>query len=169
MLARKAAGNEAVLNYVHIVNRRLQIVARARGLRLPEELEEEIGREMRLRGATFSEVATQLLREAVRMRRVPGIYFFDGLDSRRAAITGTGLEVWEVVATYKSLGADREALKESYPWLDDKQLSAALFYYELYPEEIDARLSLEERWTQENVWSELPFTRPRGPASNDGS
>ncbi len=102
-------------------------MARARGLRLPEELEEEIGREMRLRGATFSEVATQLLREAVRMRRVPGIYFLDGLDSRRAAITGTGLEVWEVVATYKSLGADREALRESYPWLDDKQAFGGAF------------------------------------------
>lgn len=131
---------------------------------MPEELEEDIGREMELRGATFSEVATQLLREAVRMRRVPGIHFVDGLDSRRAAITGTGIEVWEILATYKSLAEDREALRESYGWLDDKQLSAALSYYELYPEEIDARLSLEDRWTPETVWSELPFTRPRLPA-----
>lgn len=136
---------------------------------MPEELEEEIGREMRLRGATFSEVATQLLREAVRMRRVPGIHFLDGLDSRRAAITGTGLEVWEVVGTYKSLGEDRAALRESYQWLDDRQLAAALFYYELYPEEIDARLSLEERWTPETVWSELPFTRPGRPAPDSGT
>lgn len=151
------------------MNERVQIVARARGLRLPEELEEEIGREMKLRGATFSEVATQLLREAVRMRRVPGIHFLAGLDSRRAAITGTGLEVWEVVATYKSLGEDRAALRESYQWLDDRQLSAALFYYELYPEEIDARLSLEERWTPETVWSELPFTRPGRPAPDGGT
>jgi hypothetical protein len=61
---------------------------RARGLRLPEELEEEIEREMKLRGATFSELATSLLREAVRMRRVPGIVFMDGPAGRRAAIAG---------------------------------------------------------------------------------
>lgn len=143
------------------------MAARARGLRLPEELEAEISLEMRLRGGTFSEVATQLLREAVRMRRIPGIFFLDGLDSRRAAITGTGIEVWEIVATYKSVGEDYEALRESYPWLDGKQLSAALAYYEAYPEEIDARLSLEERWTPERVWSELPFTRPRNSVRDE--
>jgi hypothetical protein len=83
------------------------MLARARGLRLPEELQDEIEREMRLRGATFSEVATSLLREAVRMRRVPGIVFMDGPVGRRASIAGTGLDVWEVIATFKSVEEDR--------------------------------------------------------------
>jgi uncharacterized protein (DUF433 family) len=133
--------------------------ARARGLRLPEELEEEIEREIKLRGTTFSEVATSLLREAVRMRRVPGIIFMDGPAGRRATIAGTGLDVWEVVATYKSLEEDYERLKASYEWLSDRQLSAALGYYELYPEEIDARIELEERLTPERVRQEFPFVR----------
>jgi uncharacterized protein (DUF433 family) len=135
------------------------MAARARGLRLPEELEEEIEREIKLRGTTFSEVATSLLREAVRMRRVPGIIFMDGPAGRRATIAGTGLDVWEVVATYKSLEEDYERLKASYEWLSDRQLSAALGYYELYPEEIDARIELEERLTPERVRQEFPFVR----------
>jgi uncharacterized protein (DUF433 family) len=140
---------------------------RARGLRLPEELQEEIEREMRLREVTFSEVATSLLREAVRMRRVPGIVFMDGPVGRRASIAGTGLDVWEVIATFKSVGEDRERLEASYGWLSDRQLCAALAYYGLYPEEIDARIEEEESWTPERVYTEFPYLRPRSVRSSD--
>lgn len=127
---------------------------------MPEEIEEEIGREMRLRGATFSEVATSLLREAVRMRRVPGVVFMDGATGRRAAIAGTGLDVWEVIAQFKEVGESFEELKGCYPWLSEVQLSSALAYYELYPQEIDARIEREERWSAERLWEEHPFMRP---------
>jgi uncharacterized protein (DUF433 family) len=140
---------------------------RARGLRLPEELQEEIEREMRLRGLTFSEVASSLLREAVRMRRVPGIVFMDGPAGRRASIAGTGLDVWEVIATFKSVDGDYERLRASYEWLSDRQLSAALAYYERYPEEIDARIDEEEYWTPERLYGEFPFLRPRNVRSTD--
>jgi uncharacterized protein (DUF433 family) len=133
---------------------------RARGLRLPEELEKEIEREMTLRGATFSEVASSLLREAVRMRRVPGVVFMDGPVGRRASIAGTGLDVWEVISTFKSVGADHERLKASYEWLSDRQLSAALAYYDLYPQEIDTRIEEEDRWTPEKLYEEFPYLRP---------
>ena len=136
------------------------MAAKARGLRLPRELEEEIEREMKLRGATFSEVATGLLREAVRMRRAPGIVFMDGPTGRRAVIAGTGLEVWEIVAQFREVGEDFGELEECYPWLGRVQLSSALAYYELYPEEIEARIEREDYWTPERVWSEHPFTRP---------
>jgi uncharacterized protein (DUF433 family) len=140
---------------------------RARGLRLPEELQWEIDREMRLRGETFSEVATSLLREAVRMRRVPGIVFMDGPVGRRASIAGTGLDIWEVIATFKSVGEDRGRLETSYGWLSDRQLSAALAYYGLYPEEIDARIEEEESWTPEKVYAEFPYLRPRSVRTSD--
>jgi uncharacterized protein (DUF433 family) len=140
---------------------------RARGLRLPEELQEEIEREMRLRGTTFSEVATSLLREAVRMRRVPGIVFMDGPVGRRASIAGTGLDVWEVIATFKSVGEDGERLEASYGGLSDRQLSAALAYYGLYPEEIDARIEVDEYWTPEKLYAEFPHLRPRSVRSSD--
>ena len=140
---------------------------RARGLRLPEDLQEEIEREMRLRGATFSEVASSLLREAVRMRRVPGVVFMDGPAGRRASIAGTGLDVWEVISTFKSVGADRERLEVSYEWLSDRQLSAALAYYDLYPQEIDERIEEEERWTPGRLYGEFPYLRPRDAQPSD--
>lgn len=133
---------------------------RARGLRLSEELQGEIEREMELRGASFSQVASSLLREAVRMRRVPGIVFTDGPVGRRASIAGTGLDVWEVISTFKSVDRDRWRLKASYEWLSDRQLSAALAYYDLYPREIDVRIEDEEHWTPEKLYREFPFVRP---------
>lgn len=136
-------------------------------MRLTEELQREIEREMRLRGTTFSEVASSLLREAVRMRRVPGIVFMDGPVGRRASIAGTGLDVWEVIATFKSVGEDRERLGASYGWLSDRQLSAAVAYYGLYPEEIDARIEEEEYWTPEKLYAEFPYLRPRGVRTSD--
>ena len=96
------------------------------------------------------------------MRRVPGIHFVEGVGgTRRAAVAGTGLEVWEVVRTYKEVVEDYGELTKSYPWLSEPQLRAALSYYELYPDEIEARLKLEESWTPERVRRELPFAVPR--------
>jgi uncharacterized protein (DUF433 family) len=132
------------------------------GLRLPEDVRKEIEREQQMRGTTFSAAAVSLLREAIRMRRVPGIHFVEGVGvSRRAAVAGTGLEVWEIVRTYKEVGEDYGELRKSYPWLSEPQLRAALSYYELYPDEIETRLKLEESWTPERVKREMPFTVPR--------
>ena len=132
------------------------------GLRLPEDVRSEIEREQKMRGTTFSAAAISLLREAIRMRRVPGIHFVEGVaGSRRAAVVGTGLEVWEIVRTYKEVGEDYGELRNSYPWLSEPQLRAALSYYELYPDEIEARLELEESWTPERVRREMPFAVPR--------
>jgi uncharacterized protein (DUF433 family) len=132
------------------------------GLRLPEDVRSEIEREQKMRGTTFSAAAISLLREAIRMRRVPGIQFVEGVaGSRRAAVVGSGLEVWEIVRTYKEVGEDYGELRRSYPWLSEPQLRAALSYYELYPDEIEARLKLEESWTPERVRREIPFAVPR--------
>jgi uncharacterized protein (DUF433 family) len=150
------------------------VTTRARGIRLPEQLDSELESERRFRGGTsFSQLATSLLTEAIRMRRVPGVIFVDGLDSRRAAVAGTGLEVWELIATYRAVGENAEELGSSYPQLSESQLRSALAYYELYPEEIEARLEREESWTPEEMWNRYPFTRPGavdGRGSNpDGS
>ncbi len=137
------------------------MATKARGLRLPRDLEEEIEREIRLRGGSFTEIATSLLREAVRMRRVPGIVFMEGSTGRRASVAGTGLDVWEIVSQFREVGEDFEELEKCYPWLEETQLYSALAYYEVYREEIDARIEREERWTPERLWSEHPFMRPR--------
>jgi uncharacterized protein (DUF433 family) len=134
---------------------------KARGIRVSEDLEQEIGRLGRERGQSWSAAAVELLSEAVRMRRAPGIVFADGPAGRRAVLVGTGLDVWEVIATWKEVGGSFKKLKKNYDWLTEPQLRAALGYYERYPEEIDERLGREESWTPERVRRELPFAVPR--------
>ncbi|MBI4522054.1 MAG: DUF433 domain-containing protein [Gemmatimonadetes bacterium] len=135
---------------------------KARGLRLPAELERDIKREGSARGQSWSATALELLSEGVRMRRAPGIVFADGATGRRAVVAGTGLDVWEIIAAWhQAADEDFEQLKRNYPWLSEAQLKAALGYYELYPEEIDARLQQQKEWTLERVRRELPFATPR--------
>lgn len=137
------------------------MTTKARGLRVSEELEREITREAEVRGKSWSATTTELLQEAVRMRRAPGILFTSGPGGRRAVVAGTGLDVWEVIATWRQTGEDFAALQESYPWLTEAQLRAALGYHRLYPEEIEQRLRREEEWTPERVRRELPFAAAR--------
>lgn len=126
--------------------------------RLPEQLEQDIERELRLRGIReWSVGVVALLSEAVRMRRIPGIWFVDSIHGRRAALAGTGLEIWEIIATWKTLKGNEEELRNAYHWLTPAQLRAALAYYSLYPEEIDARLMLEESWSPDRIREELRF------------
>ena len=129
-----------------------------KSLRIPKETLQEIERVSR--GRDFSAAAIELLNEALKMRRCPGILFADGPTGRRARIAGTGLDVWEVIATYRSVGQSLKRLKGAYPQLDEVKLRAALSYYECYPEEIDGRISDNEAWTQQTLRSRYPFTGP---------
>lgn len=137
------------------------MATKAKGIRISDELDEAIARESEVRGKSWSAMTAELLEEAVRMRRVPGISFVDGPAGRRAVVGGTGLDVWEVIAAWRSGGSSYEDLRRNYSWLTDAQLRAALAYYEVYPSEIDARLEREAQWTPERVRQELPFSRPR--------
>ncbi|MBI4408132.1 MAG: DUF433 domain-containing protein [Gemmatimonadetes bacterium] len=129
---------------------------------MPARLQQEIEREMERRGITeWSAAVVELLDEAIRMRRAPGVVFVDGPRGRRAVVAGTGVDVWEIVASWREVGEDYRRLRAAYEWMAEPQLRAALSYYEFYPEEVDARIALEERWTQERVQRELPFTTPR--------
>jgi uncharacterized protein (DUF433 family) len=135
----------------------------ARGIRLPEALQAEIEQEMERRGVReWSTLVVELLEEAVRARRAPGIVFVDGATGRRPVVAGSGLEVWEVVATWEEVGRNYDRLRTSYESLTEPQLRAALSYYELYPDEVKARLARESELTAEGVAADLPYTRPRG-------
>lgn len=98
-----------------------------------------------------------LIAEAEKQRRVPGIVFADDVTGRTARVAGTGLEVFEVIQTYRAVGNDRDRLHEAYHWLSDAQIGAALEYAAAYPEEIDQRLKLEE--ALERRYSAKPPTR----------
>ena len=81
--------------------------------------------------------AERLALEAERLRRVPGIYFGNESDGRRAKIAGTGIDVWEIINDWNWFGRDFDVLCYEKNWLTPDQLRAALNYYALYPEEID--------------------------------
>lgn len=107
----------------------------------------------------------ELLEEAIRMRRAPGVAFVDGATGRRAVVAGTALDIWELVATWRDGGCDMDRLARSYPWLSEMQLRAALGYYRLYPDEIDERIEREDAWTPERIRQDLPYATPADPIS----
>src|SRR5680860_207753 len=95
-------------------------------IRLPEQLERDLELEFRRRGLKeWSAGVVDLLSEAVRMRSIPGIIFVDSRTGRRPVIAGTGLDVWEVIATWKAAGKNETKLLEAYDWLAEPQIRAA--------------------------------------------
>ena len=122
-----------------------------KSIRLPEEAVKEIEALASGTGRDFSGIARDLLIEAVKMRRCPGITFADGPTGRRVRIAGTGIDIWEFIATFKGLGENYNKLKEAYHWLSDQQIRSALSYYALYPDEIDEKITRNEDITQEQV------------------
>ena len=101
------------------------------------------------------------LAEVEKMQRVPGIVFADGPTVRRARVAGTGLEVFEIIATYRWDSENWDNLKEAFHWLSEAQLRAALTYAETYPEEINAFVEALESFSLEEVWEKHPYMKPQ--------
>ena len=128
-----------------------------KSLRLPKETLKEIEEIANETGQDFSATAKDLLIEAIKMRRCPGVTFAEGTSGRRARVAGTGIEVWEVVSTYRSVGKDFDRLKKAYHWLSPEAIRAALGYYALYPQEIDRLIDQNESWTEDKMRKRYPF------------
>ena len=110
---------------------------------------------------TFSSLTSELIAEAVKMRKCPGIVFVDGATGRRARIEGTGLDVWELISSYQELNNDLAALKEVFHWLTDRQIIAAIGYAKTYPDEIEMFIRKNKAWSKEKARNELPFTKQK--------
>jgi len=134
-----------------------------KSLRIPRRIAEEIEDLGAEAGLDFSGVANQLLEEAVRMRRCPGIVFRAGPSGPRATVAGTGIDVWEIIATYQAVGRAERRLRKAYHWLTEPQLRAALTYYRLYPDEIDERLRRDAVITPEALRRRFPALAARRP------
>jgi uncharacterized protein (DUF433 family) len=134
--------------------------AKPASLRIPDSTRNAIDDVCRRTGRTFSSLANEMLAEAVKMRRIPGITFQDAPSGRTAIIAGTGLAIWEVVRSYRDAERNWEDLKAEYEWLSEAQLRAALAYAEAYAAEIDACLAQNSFWTPERTWATYPFMRP---------
>ncbi len=129
-------------------------------IRIPERVRTEIAETARRSSRDFSSVANEMLEEAVRMRRIPGVVFIDEATGRTAKVAGTGLGVWEIIQTYRDSNQDWDQLRECYDWLSEGQLRAALAYAEAYPAEIAERLRLEDEFSIEEFWAAYPITKP---------
>jgi uncharacterized protein (DUF433 family) len=108
----------------------------------------------------FTTVVTDLLSEAIRVYRCPGIVFSEGVNGRRARLAGTGLEVWEVIASYKSTGEDFKRLSAAFHWLSAGQLKSALAYYRMFNDEIDDLIAANDAWSPESLKNRAPFLSP---------
>lgn len=119
------------------------MVASPVSLRLPEEMNEKVRAMAAVEHRSFAEMVRVLTEEAIKMREFPEIVFTDGPTGRRATLRH-GLDVWEVLEPYLVAGKDWNALRASYPDMDEGKLRSALRYYESYPDEIEARVALNQ-------------------------
>ena len=111
---------------------------------------------------SVADVAQELLDEALRMRKCPGIYFADEPSGRTAKIGGTGLGVWEVVRDF-SRDQDLDRIRQRFPQLSQAQVTAALMYYARYREDVQSKIDANTALTPEAIEKHYPglvrFTR----------
>jgi hypothetical protein len=91
-------------------------------------------------------LAQRYVDEGLRREAHPLIRFADGPSGRRAALVGSGLDVWEVIATFQQNDGD---LRETAALLAISAglVQAAVGYYGEYRQEIDAEIALNtEEW-----------------------
>ena len=134
-----------------------------KSLRIPQETVKEIEQLASESGRDFSSIVKDLLIEAIKMRHCPGIIFAEGVTGRRARVAGTGLEVWEIVSTFKGVHQDFKRLKKAYHWLTEQQLRAAVGYYSAYSDEIDLQINRNESWSKEALFKRYPFLSKAHP------
>ncbi len=102
-------------------------------------------------------MATEALSEAEKLRLVPGIYFGTEPAGRYAKVTGTGIDVWQIIDAYTSMDRSLPRLRYTFHWLSEAQLQAALRYYSLFPDEIDEKLAREAEITPEWIAAHFPL------------
>lgn len=107
----------------------------------------------RLLGEKHTTLAERYLEEGVLMDEHQNIHFVDGAMGRRPAVTGTGLDVWEIVEVAKDNDGS-VAETAAYLEIDPRLVESALRYYGSNREEIEdwiARIhALNER--EESNW-----------------
>jgi uncharacterized protein (DUF433 family) len=115
-------------------------------LRLPAASTDRLRRNAERRGTAPRTLAQRYVEEGLRHDDHPLIHFVDGPSGRRAALLGTGLDVWEVIATVRDNQNDPRAAA-AYLEISPGLVEAAVAYYGEYRDEIDAEIAFnEEEW-----------------------
>ena len=131
-------------------------------IEIPDELAAAVAEIAAKTGQDVQRLVAEMVTEAVKLRRVPGIVFVDSPTGRCARVAGTGIEVFEVIGLYEAVDRDRQKVQENLPQLDSYQIDMAISYYEAYPEDIRSYLLTEEEEiaAMEAFWEANPYARP---------
>jgi uncharacterized protein (DUF433 family) len=116
-------------------------------VRLSSELDRWVTDEARRTRRPKGTIVEALAEEALKARRFPGVAFRGDDWDRRAWMTGSALDVWEIVRAFQAGGSADELAGQG--GLSERQIRMALAYYEHYPEEIEARLERDRRQLNE--------------------
>lgn len=112
-------------------------------LRLAAGTRRRLGDHARRSGLAERALAQRYLEEGLRHDANPLIQFLDGPSGRRASLIGSGLDVWEVIATIRdNNGSVNEAA--GYLRIPVGLAQAATAYYGEYRDEVDADIELNE-------------------------
>ena len=103
--------------------------------RLPREVSDWIRDYAREHALTASSAAAQLLEEARRMDRFPGVNFRWTSLGRRPFVTGTGLLVWELYHVWLDHKKNGRRVLKNYSHLGESQIRAAVAYARAFPKE----------------------------------
>jgi len=115
-------------------------------LRLKPGTTERLRRRAQRAGTAPRTLAQRYVEEGIRHDDHPLIHFVDERGGRRARLIGTGLDVWEVVATVRDNANDLSRSTE-YLAISQALVEAAVSYYGNYRDEIDAEITLNtEEW-----------------------
>lgn len=93
-------------------------------------------------------LAQRYVEEGLRMDEHPLVNFADGPAGRRARLTGTGKDVWEVIAVVRENGGDA-AEAARYLEVPLGLVQAAIAYYGAYTTEIDEQMQANEQESAE--------------------
>jgi uncharacterized protein (DUF433 family) len=123
-------------------------------MRLSKRMQTLVDREARRTGRSRGAIVEALAEEAIRTRLFPGVSF-RGVDwDRRAWVTGTALDVWQIVDAHRDIGSIESMAAGGSA--NERQIQLALDYYERFPEEIEAAIA-ENRRPIEQLEEEFPF------------
>ncbi|RPI76210.1 MAG: DUF433 domain-containing protein [Desulfobacteraceae bacterium] len=128
-----------------------------KSIRVPEETVRAVEEMAAQSGKDFSALVKELLIEALKARKCPGIIYVDGPSGRRARIAGSGIEVWEFMANFKAMNEDYAKIKQAYHWLNEQQIRAAFTYYTFYPDDIEEHIRSNAGQTKNAVLKRCPF------------
>lgn len=112
-------------------------------LRLRSGVSEQLARTAKRLDLAPRTLAQRFIEEGIRRENHPLVRFADGPSGRRAALVGSGLDVWQVIEVVSDNDNDLEEAA-AYLSIATGLVQAAVVYYGEYKDEIDAEIALNE-------------------------